>query len=85
MIYQEQHPMGGTDGESDKASLTPTWLLEWEKEQNDKIVILRRQIQTKRDYIFAESMYGRPEHRKELQAMVSAYAVVLNLIDGALK
>ena len=81
MKYQEPYPMGGTEGESDTASLTPTWLIEWEKEQNDKIVILRRQVQAKRDYIFAESMYGRPEHRKELNAMVNAYNTVLNLID----
>ena len=85
MKYQELYPMGGTDGESDKASLTPDWLIEWEKEQSDKMVILRRQVQAKRDYVFAESMYGRPEHRKEMQAMVSAYAVVLNLIDEVLK
>ncbi len=85
MTYQEPYQMGGTDGESDKASLAPTWLVEWEKEQNDKIAILRKQVQAKRDYVFAESMYGRRERQLQFQASVRAYDVVLNLIDEVLK
>ncbi len=90
MTYQEPYPMGGTESDSTdypgaKVGLTPEWLMEWEKERADKMVILRRQIQAKRDYIFAESMYGRPEHRKELRAMVSAYDTVLNLVNEVLK
>ena len=65
-----------------KVDFTPEWLMEWEKEQGDKMVILRRQVQAKRDYIFAESMYGRREHRKEMQAMVGAYEIVLSLLDN---
>ncbi len=71
--------------EGGKVDFTPEWLMEWEKERGDKMVILRRQVQAKRDYIFAESMYGRPEHRKELKAMVGAYDTVLNLVDEVLK
>ena len=95
MTYQEQHPMGGTESDSPdhlrivaeggKVDLTPEWLMEWEKEQDDKMVVLRRQVQAKRDYVFVESMYGRREHRNELQAMVKAYEVVLNLVDEVLK
>ncbi len=44
---------------------------------------LRREIQKKRDYAFAESAYGSREHKLQLQAMVRAYDVVLNLIDGS--
>ena len=47
-----------------------------------ELVILMRQVQEKRDYAFAESMYGRSEHKKEMRAMVSAYDVVLGLIKA---
>ncbi len=92
MTYQEQHPMGGTESDSPdhlrivaeggKVDFTPEWLMEWEKEQDDKMVVLRRQVQAKRDYVFAESMYGRRERQLQFQASVRAYDAVLNLIDG---
>ncbi len=92
MTYQEQHPMGGTESDSPdhlrivaeggKVDFTPEWLMEWEKEQDDKMVVLRRQVQAKRDYVFVESMYGRRERQLQFQASVRAYDAVLNLIDG---
>ena len=95
MTYQEQHPMGGTESDSPdhlrivaeggKVDFTPEWLMEWEKEQDDKMVVLRRQVQAKRDYVFAESMYGRRERQLQFQASVRAYDAVLNLIDEGLK
>ena len=83
MTYQQPYPMGGTESDSSDEGGVAGAL-------TDRIIALisdriRRPIQAKRDYIFAESMHGRPEHRKELQAMVKAYAVVLNLVDEVLK
>ena len=62
------------------ASLLPPWLIEYEKEQGDKWVVLKEQIDIKRDYAFAESLFGSLEHQVQMQAMVDTYDVVLKLI-----
>jgi len=65
-----------------KASLEPTWLQEWEKKQADKMLALRAQVQRKRNDAFSESGYGSREKKMQMQAMVDAYDIVLNLIKG---
>ena len=62
------------------ASLTPPWVIEQEKEQNDKLVALKRQINIKREYAFGESNCGNETHRLKFLAMVNAYNTVLRLI-----
>ena len=66
------------------ASLTPPWLIEYEKEQGDKLAILKKLVKIKRDGTFAESAFGSREHQREILAMVNAYDVVLRLIDKAI-
>ena len=67
-----------------KASLTPPWVIEYEKEQNDKLAILGKLVKIKRDYAFAESAFGSEKKKMQLQAMVSAYQAVLKLIEKAI-
>ena len=67
-----------------KASLTPTWIFEYEKEQNDKLAILEKLVKIKRDEAFIESGFGRIRHREQMLAMVRAYDVVLKLIEKAI-
>ena len=66
------------------ASLTPPWLIEFEKEQNNKLAILRKVVKIERDYTFVESAFGSREKKMRMQAMVNAYDVVLKLIDKAI-
>ncbi len=64
---------------------TPDWLMEFEKEQANKLVILRGVVKIKRDEAFVESSFGSREKKMQMQAMVDAYDVVLNLIKEMLK
>ena len=41
---------------------------------------LKKQIDIKRDYAFGESLFGSREHQAQMQAAVSTYDLVLNLI-----
>ncbi len=74
-IYQER-----TTGRE----ATPDWLAEWEKEQSDKLVILKKQIGIKRENAFSVSLFGNTEHQTKMDAMVNAYDVVLKLIENAI-
>lgn len=65
-------------------SLTPQWLIDFEKEQGSKVAILRKQIKIKRDEVFVESSFGSREKKMQMQAMVNAYDTVLDLINKAL-
>lgn len=73
-----QRTMGRT------TNLQPQWLIDFEKEQGDKLGILRGTIKIKRDEAFVESTFGSREHKLQLQAMVNAYDAVINLIEKAL-
>ena len=66
-------------------SITPRWLEEQEKEQNDKLEILKKQIDIRRDNAFSESLFGSLEHQLKTDAMVNTYDVVLNLIKEMVK
>lgn len=46
---------------------------------------LRNQIQAKRDEVFNSSLFGNLESQVKFEAMVNAYDVVLELIDGGEK
>lgn len=61
-------------------SITPRWLEEYEKEQESKLSILRRQIRVKRDDAFSQAVSGSREHKVTMLAMVNAYDVCLKLI-----
>lgn len=63
-----------------RASLTPEWIREYEEEQNDKLEILRKEIDIKRENAFSVSLFGDREHQVKMDAMVNAYDVVKNLI-----
>ena len=47
---------------------------------DDKLAELKKQVDIMRASAFYESKFGSPKHQFQMQAMVSAYAVVLNLI-----
>ncbi len=89
-IYADYQGHQRTMGRATHGSITPKWLEEREKEQADKLSILRKQIRAKRDNAFNESGYimsgyvASREHREKLQAMVNAYDVCLKLIEKAL-
>lgn len=72
-----QRTMGRLHG-----SITPRWLEEQEKEQSDKIAILRRQIRVKRDEAFASQLTSNGETREKMWAATNAYDVCLKLIRG---
>ena len=61
---------------------TPDWLAEWEKKQNDTLVILKKQIGIKRENAFSVSLFGNTEHQTKMDAMVSAYDTALALLDN---
>lgn len=83
-IYLDYKGYERTMGRTTYGSITPRWLEAQEKEQADKIATLRSQIQAKRDDAFNNSLFGSLEHQLQLQSMVNAYDVVLNLIKKAL-
>ena len=62
------------------ASLVPQRLIEYEKEQNDKLATLKKEIDIKRTNAFSVSLFGDREHQIKMDAMVNAYTVVLNLM-----
>lgn len=88
-MYQEPRPMGGTDGEPEpriiRGSVTPKWYEDYEKEQADKLALLRLQIWRVRTDAFTESTLGSREHKLQMQAMTYAYDVCLNRIKGLIK
>jgi len=70
----------GSDCPRCLASLTPLWIREYEKEQDDRLEILRKEVGIKRALAFGDSLFGDREHQIKMTAMTSAYDVVLNLI-----
>ena len=47
---------------------------------DDKLAELKKQVDIMRASAFYESKFGSREHQVKMNAMVSAYTVVLNLI-----
>ena len=80
----KNNPMGGGECEPNRISVTPEWVIEYEKEQNDKLAILEKLVKIKRDYAFVESGFGSREKKDGMLAMVGAYDVVLKLIEKAI-
>ena len=68
-----------------KASLTPPWVFEYEKEQNDKLAILEKLVKIKRVEAFMESGLASSLDRHQMLEMVNAYEVVLKLIEKAIR
>ena len=61
-------------------SLIPLWILEYEKEQNDKIEILRKQIQLAKDNDFAEIPHANKFRKVQLDGGQFVYERVLRFI-----
>lgn len=71
--YKKPYQMGGTDGDPEPRTISSSIY---------PIDSLKKQIQAKRLEAFNETCYGSREHKLQSQAMMNAYDVVLELIDG---
>lgn len=83
-IYLDFKGHQGTMGRTTHGSITPRWLEAQEREQGDKLEILRGVIKIKRDEAFVESSFGSREKKMQMQTAVNTYDVVLKLIKKAL-
>ena len=61
-------------------SLTPQWLIEYDKEQNDKLAILEKQVRQLKQSDFAEIIYSSEFRRVQLTGGQFVYEKVLRLI-----
>ena len=62
------------------ASLNPPWLMEYDKEQNDKLAIIEKQIRQLKESDFAEIPYASKIRKVQLDGGQFVYEKVLRLI-----